>query len=77
MVNSTTIQVSVEVKNKLEELKLSDRDTFNDVIEDLIEDTMELSEETKRELEEALAQVERGEVISHEDLGKELGFSNV
>lgn len=73
----TTIQVTVDVKTKLEELKLSDRDTFNDVIEDLIEDTMELSKETKKELLEAMAQVERGEFITHEELGNELGFSNV
>ncbi len=70
----TTIQVDVDVKNKLEALKLSDRDTFNDVIEDLIEDTMELSEKTKRELAESIAQIERGEFVSHKDLGKELGF---
>jgi predicted transcriptional regulator len=73
----TTIQVTSEIKNKLEELKLSDRDTFNDVIEDLIEDTMELSEQTKKELLESMAQIERGEFVTHEKLGEELGFSNV
>jgi predicted transcriptional regulator len=70
----TTIQVDVEVKNKLEELKLSDRDTFNDVIEDLIEDSMELNDVTKKELAESVAQIEKGEFISHENLGRELGF---
>ena len=70
----TTIQVDVEVKNKLESLKLSDRDTFNDVIKELIEDTMELNEITKKEISESIAQIQRGEFVSHEDLGKELGF---
>ena len=70
----TTIQVDVEIRDRLEKLKLSDRDTFNDVIEDLIEDTLELSEKTKKEISESIAQIKRGEFITHEELRKELDF---
>ena len=46
----TTIQISVELKKQLERFRLSQRDTYNDVIEMLVEDEMELSEKTKAEV---------------------------
>lgn len=70
----TTIQLSVETKNELEALKMSSRDTFNDVIEYLIEDSMEVSEETKKDIERALKDVKEGKVYTHEEVKKRLGL---
>lgn len=70
----TTIQLSVETKNKLEALKMSERDTFNDVIRDLLEDSMEVSEETKKEIKEALKDIKEGRTHTHEEVKKKLGL---
>jgi len=70
----TTIQISVELKKLLERFRLSQRDTYNDIIEMLVEDEMELSEETKAEVAAARKQIKEGKSISHEELKKRLGL---
>ncbi|MHA1453001.1 MAG: DUF7557 family protein [Promethearchaeota archaeon] len=70
----TTIQIKKKLKKKLDQLKVSKRDTYNQVIEDLVEDTFELSEQAKNDLQEAVEDVKQGRVISHEDVKKELGI---
>ncbi|MHA1111583.1 MAG: DUF7557 family protein [Promethearchaeota archaeon] len=70
----TTIQIKKKLKKKLDQLKVSKRDTYNQVIEDLVEDTFELTEQAKNDLQEAVEDVKQGRVISHEDVKKELGI---
>ncbi len=70
----TTIQISVELKKQLERFRLSQRDTYNDVIEMLVEDEMELSEKTKAEVAAARKQIKEGKSISHEELKKRMGL---
>jgi len=48
----TTIQISRELQNKLNEKKIFERETYEEVIWDLLEDSMELSEQTKKDIEE-------------------------
>lgn len=67
MVN-TTIQISTGVLEELKARKLSERETYEEVILDLIEDTKELSEETKRDIEISREQYKRGEYITLEEL---------
>lgn len=74
MANITTVQLEVKTKKELENLKISERDTFNDVIENLIEDTMELSEQTKKDIEQALKEVKEGKFVTHKEVKKQLGF---
>ena len=71
---ATTIQVSKELKRKLEKLKLYPRESYEDVIWDLLEANMELSEEMERELEKAYKDIEEGRVYTHEEVKKELGL---
>jgi predicted transcriptional regulator len=68
----TTIQLSTELLNKLKARKLSDRETYEEVIENLIEDTMELSEETIADIERARAEIKRGEFYTEEEVRKAL-----
>ena len=65
---STTIQIS----QKLNKKKLFSRETYEEVIRDIIEDTKELSDETKKELEEARAQIERGEYSTLAEVKKNI-----
>tara|TARA_Y100000310_G_scaffold272474_1_gene287431 strand:+ start:580 stop:801 length:222 start_codon:yes stop_codon:yes gene_type:complete len=70
----TTIQISQKLQKELNNKKLFDRETYEEVIWDLIEDTMELSEETKRRIERAEKDFKEGKVKSHEQVKKELGL---
>jgi len=70
----TSIQLTSETKRKLDKLKLSKRETYNDVVENLIEDSLELNEKTIKDLEEALEEVKKGKVHSMDEIKKEMGF---
>ncbi|KAF5426026.1 putative transcriptional regulator [Candidatus Methanomarinus sp.] len=70
----TTIQINEDIKAVLNQMKIFDRETYNDVLERLIEDVHELNDTTKKEIESALKEIENGKYITHEDLAGELGF---
>ncbi len=70
----TTIRVSQEVKKSLDKMKIYSRESYNDIIELLLEDTKEINEKTKREIAEARKRIKKGEVYSHEEVGKMLGL---
>ena len=67
---TTTIQISNEVKQKLEKMKLFARESYNETIERMIEDELELNEQTKKEIEEA----RNSKSISHQEAKQRLGF---
>ena len=64
-----TIQISQDLQQELNKMKLFERETYEEVIWNIIEDTKELSKETKREIEEA-----RAEFVSFEEIKKEYGL---
>ena len=86
----TTIQLDKEVKEKLDDLKIHSRESYNDLIvrlisggslvnasrESLIETIEVLSDPVAmKNIAESLQEIERGEPgISLEDLEKELGL---
>jgi len=73
----TTIQVSKELMNKLQKMKIHNKESYEEIIWDLIEDRMELSEETKRSLTEYENDLRKGKLKSFktlEQVKKELGF---
>lgn len=70
----TTIQISEELRDKLAARKLSDKESYEEVISDLLEDTLELSEETKKEIEQARKEIKEGKVYTLEDIKKEFGL---
>ena len=69
---TTTIQISEELLEKLKNMKLHEKESYEDIIMDLIEDRLELSEETKREIEEARKEIREGKVHIWEDIKREL-----
>ena len=68
---ATTIQVSNEVRNKLEKMRLFSRESYNEVIERMIEDDLELNDRTKKEIEERM---KNHKLVSHEEVKKRLGL---
>ena len=89
----TTIRLNVNVKEKLDSLKVHSRESYNDVLlrmlkecknmnldDDSLKETIEIlgSPETMRNLAEALAQINKENYgTSLEDVEKELGLKNV
>ena len=67
----TTIQISNEVKGRLDKMKLYSRESYNELIENMIEDNMELNEKTKKELVE---RAKSKDWVSMEDVEKHLGL---
>ena len=68
---ATTIQVSDEVRNKLEKMRIFSRESYNEVIERMIEDDLELNDRTKKEIEERM---KNPKLVSHEEVKKRLGL---
>lgn len=68
----TTIQVSTELQKALQEKKLYEKESYEEVIWDLLEDTMELSEETKRNMAEARKEIAEGKFYTLEEVKKRL-----
>ena len=58
----TTIQISRNLLEKLQLMKMHNKESYEDIIWDLIEDRMELSEETKRSLIEYEKNIKEGKL---------------
>ena len=71
---TTTIQVSEELKDRLSLRKISNKDSYEDIIWDLLEDTLELNDQTKKEIEISREEIAEGKFITHAELKKELGI---
>lgn len=70
----STIRVSRDVKQRLDELKFYERETYNDIIETLLEDYLELNEKTKKEIAEARKRIASGEFYTQDEVEKKLGL---
>jgi len=72
----TTIQVRMETRKKLEGMKESENQTYDEVIRKLIEeseeDRLEFSEKTKAAIARARDDVKKGRVCSTKELIREL-----
>jgi len=73
-VMETTIQVSKELLETLKKRKISDKESYEEIIWDLLEDGMELSEQTKKEIQEARAEIKAGKYKTLSQVKKELGL---
>jgi len=74
----TTIQMHESSKKKLDALKDSKRQTYEEVIQNLIEmateDNLEFTEETKKAIKQARKEMKTGKVLTTADIIKELGL---
>ncbi len=81
MADTTTIQVSKDIKRELNAFKDYKKESYAEVIKKLIdkvkedeESEMELSEETLKDLKEAEDDIRKGRVYSSKQLKKRLGL---
>ena len=59
---------------ELKEKKMSEKESYEDVIWNLLEDSMELSAETKKEIEQARKEIAQGKFHTHEEVKRKLGL---
>jgi predicted transcriptional regulator len=60
----TTIKISDSLKKKLENMKITDGETYEEVIEDLIEDHLALNPSFVESVEEARKEIKTGQFVS-------------
>jgi predicted transcriptional regulator len=73
--NATTIKVNMEVKSRLDNLKLFPRESYNDVLTRLVDmayDDEPLSEHTLERIEEALKDLKCGKYYTQEEIEADL-----
>jgi predicted transcriptional regulator len=71
---TTTIQINEAIRDRLNELKIHNRETYNDVLKRLLEDFEELKQKTKRELRKAIEEIESGSYKTLDEMISELGL---
>ena len=71
---TTTIQINEEIRDRLNELKIHSRETYNDVLERILEDFQELNYQTRKEIRNAISEFDSGSFKTLNDLRKELGL---
>ena len=68
----TTIQITEELLEKLKIMKISEKESYENIIWDLLEDSMEISEETKKNIAKSEEDIRKGKVHRWDDVVKEL-----
>lgn len=69
----TTIQISRELLDRLRNMKIYSKESYESIIWDLVEDRLEFSEETKKNIEQSRKEIEERKTISIENLKKKIG----
>jgi len=67
---STTIQISSDLQQELNKMKLFNRETYEEVIWNIIEDTKELSEQTRKDIALSRKEISEGKFATLSDLKK-------
>ena len=67
---STTIQISSNLQQELNKMKIFNRETYEEVIWNIIEDTKELSEQTKKDIALSRKEISEGKFVTLSDLKK-------
>ena len=67
---STTIQISSNLQQELNKMKLFNRETYEEVIWNIIEDTKELSEQTKKDISLSRKEISEGKFVTLSELKK-------
>ena len=71
---TTTIQIDENIRDRLNDMKLHPRETYNDVIERMLGDLDEMNAKTNKEIKKAIKEIESGMYRSLDDIMKDLGF---
>ena len=68
----TTIQISKELLGKLALMKMSEKESYENILWDLIEDRMEFSEETRKNIAQSEKEIKEGKTVSLQKIKEKL-----
>ena len=71
---ATTIQISNSLLKQLKQMKMHEKESYEEIIWDMVEDRMELSEETKKNISEAERDIKAGRYHTHQEVKEALGL---
>jgi len=73
---ATTIQISTQLLEQLKQMKLHEKESYEEIIWDMVEDRMELSKETKQVIKDYEKSVKDGtlKTHTHEEVKRSLGI---
>ena len=69
----TTIQVSNELLDKLRNMKVYSKESYESIIWDLVEDRLVFSEQTQINIKKSEEDLKKGRTISLEEIKKKIG----
>ncbi len=69
----TTIQISNELLERLKNMKMSNKESYENIIWDLVEDRLEFSEATKKNIKQSQKEIKGKKTISLENLKRKIG----
>jgi len=69
----TTIQISNELLERLRSMKMSSKESYENIIWDLVEDRLEFSENTKTNIKKSQKEIKERKTISLENLKRKVG----
>lgn len=70
----TTIQISNELLERLKGMKISSKESYENIIWDLVEDRLEFSNDTKKNIEKSQKDIKEKKTIPLEDLKRKVGI---
>lgn len=70
----TTIQIDNRIRTLLLKQKMSEKESYNDILERILEDAMEFTEQTKKDIAESKKQAEKGETHSLKEIKEIFGI---
>jgi hypothetical protein len=70
----TTIKISTVLKKRLDAMKVTRGETYEDLLLDLVEDHLSINERTKKELSESFSDYRRGKGVSLGELKRKAGL---
>ncbi len=73
VVMDTTIQISGELLQKLKNMKIYSKESYENVIWDLIEDRLEFSSQTKTNIKNSERDLIEGRTVSLEEIKRKFG----
>jgi BMFP domain-containing protein YqiC len=74
MTATTTVQIPVTMKARLNAMKIHPRETYADVLERILEDLQELGPETRRAVEKSRREYKAGKYKTLDDVKREMGL---
>lgn len=70
----TTVQLTTQVRDRLGEMRLHPRESYNDVMLRILEDLSDLDERTLKDINRARSDIRAGRGVPHAEVARRVGL---